>query len=262
MLFKRTSIWVREANLPSISLSNNLYPKIMVFLYRVLYKYADKVICTSVRMKSEFKYDFLVPDDIIEVLPNPVDVQKIRRLAFPTIRFDKGGVCYIAAGRLTFQKGFDRLLYWFSELENKKSTLAILGEGELKNELIKEVELLNIQDRVKFLGFCNNPWQWYAGADVFLLPSRWEGMSNSVLEALVCGTPVVATKESGGIKEIAITAYNYNAITVVNNGQQFIEIMNQVEIRDVRGISNSLLPSRYRMDKIVSTIEDWLNDIA
>ena len=87
-------------------------------------------------------------------------------------------------------------------------------------------------------------------------------MSNSVLEALVCGTPVVATKESGGIKEIAITAYNYNAITVVNNGQQFIEIMNQVEIRDVRGISNSLLPSRYRMDKIVSTIEDWLNDIA
>ena len=262
MLFKRTSIWVREANLPSISLSNNLYPKIMVFLYRVLYKYADKVICTSVRMKSEFKYDFLVPDDIIEVLPNPVDVQKIRRLAFPTIRFDKGGVCYIAAGRPTFQKGFDRLLYWFSELENKKSTLAILGEGELKNELIKEVELLNIQDRVKFLGFCNNPWQWYAGADVFLLPSRWEGMSNSVLEALVCGTPVVATKESGGIKEIAITAYNYNAITVVNNGQQFIEIMNQVEIRDVRGISNSLLPSRYRMDKIVSTIEDWLNDIA
>jgi len=257
---KKTSIWVREANLPSISLQNNPYPKLMIFLYRILYKRANKVICSSKRMRDEFILDFMVPEYILEVLSNPVDIQKISSSILRVKRFDKGGVCYIASGRLTFQKGFDRLLLWFSELENKNSTLTIMGEGKLKAKLMKDAETLKIKGRINFKGFCDNPWMWYAGADVFLLPSRWEGMSNSVLESLACGTPVIATEVAGGIKEIAEECKE-NSIIIASDAQQFIDAMNKVKIKDKKFMLNSLLPERYKKENVVFIIENWLNNI-
>ncbi len=242
LLPRKTKIWIREANLPSISLPNNSYSKLMTFLYKSLYRKADKLICTSKRMKYEFISDFLVPKSIIEILPNPVDVDKIRTSFLPVKRFDKGGVCYVASGRLTFQKGFDRLLFWFSKLENKNSTLVILGDGSLK---------------VNFIGFCDNPWQWYAGADVFLLPSRWEGMPNSALEALACGTLVIATEESGGIAEI--TTRNQGEITITTGSRQFIQAMNKIKIKEKSAKFDSLLPEAYTQENVVSIFKEWLD---
>ena len=258
LLPKKMKIWVREANLPSISLPNNPFPKLMVFLYWLLYRKADRLICTSKRMRGEFISDFMVHDDLIEILPNPVDLQKIHKLFLPIKRFDKGGPCFIASGRLIYQKGFDRLLYWFNKLENKKSTLIILGEGDLKSILIKKVKMLNLKNRVKFVGFCDNPWQWYNGADVFLLSSRWEGMPNSVLESLACGTPVISTKESGGINDIAEQSKS-GSVTIVTNDRQFIDAMNKVKNKDKNFMHNSLLPKRYRKEKVVSIVEEWIN---
>jgi len=257
LLPRKTEIWIREANLPSISLPNNSQSKLMPILYRLLYRKSNRLICTSIKMRDEFIFDFKVPKRIIGILPNPVDVEAIRISALQMKRFDKGGVCYVAAGRLVFQKGFDRLLCWFSELEDKKSTLTILGDGNLKDELAKEAELLNLQDRVIFLGFCNNPWQWYAGADVFLLSSRWEGMPNSVLEALVCGTPVIATEESGGIKEV-VDDSETNSVNIATNPQEFIHFMNKVNKKNRRLTHDSLLPKRYRKENVIFIIERWL----
>ena len=257
LLPQRTKIWIREANLPSISIPNNPYSKIMNILYWALYRKADKLVCTSERMKNEFILDFSVNEPIVEILPNPVDVDTIRALSIPKKRFDTGGVCYVAAGRLTFQKGFDRLLCWFSKLENKKSTLAILGDGVLKDELIRETESFNIQNRVQFIGFCDNPWKWYAGADVFLLSSRWEGMPNSVLESLACGTMVIATEESGGIKEIVDD--KVDSVIVAANPQEFIYSMNNVNIKNNKTLLKSLLPEKYKKENVVHVLESWLD---
>ena len=257
LLPRKIKIWTREANIPSISLPNNPRPRVMAILYRLLYARTDKLICTSIRMKEEFILDFSVSKDKIEILPNIVDVETIQLSALPIRRFDNGGVCYVASGRLTFQKGFDRLLYWFSELKNKKATLTILGDGDLKYELIDKVKLLNLQYQVKFLGFCDNPWQWYAGADVFLLPSRWEGMPNSALEALACGTLVIATEESGGIAEI--TTRNQGEITITTGSRQFIQAMNKIKIKEKSAKFDSLLPEAYTQENVVSIFKEWLD---
>jgi glycosyltransferase involved in cell wall biosynthesis len=256
---RKTEIWVREANLPSISIPNNHHPKLMYILYRLLYRLADKVICTSERMKSEFISNFLVSKRIVEILQNPVDVNKIHDSIRSIERFDKGGVCYVSSGRLTFQKGFDLLIYWFSELDNKKSTLVILGEGSLKNELIGITKSLNLQSRVKFVGFCNNPWKWYAGADAFLLSSRWEGMPNSVLESLACGTPVIATEKSGGVKEI-IGCSKDNSVIIPATEKQFIESMNTVRIKDLNAKVLSLLPKKFEQENVVYIFVGWLEE--
>lgn len=255
----RTKIWVREANLPSISLFNNPYSRLIIFLYKFLYKKADKVICTSEKMRNEFVVDYSVPEVNIITLPNPVDVDKIREFSVSTERFDQGGVCFVAAGRLTFQKGFDRLLKWFANLSDKKSTLVILGDGKLKTSLIKELKILRVQDRVKIKGFCSNPWQWYAGADVFLLPSRWEGMPNVVLEALACGTPVIATAESGGVSEIS-NQVESNNLVVVSSSSSFMSEMSKVKPNLNNKAKDSLLPNEYHIDHSALVLEKILKN--
>ncbi len=256
LLPKKTKIFIREANLPSISLPNNPHTKLMNILYMYLYRKSDKLICSSKIMKSEFSSDFLIPESIMEVLPNPVDIDMIRNSCPSIKRFDRGGVCYISAGRLNYQKGFDRLLYWLSSVNNKTSTLVILGDGGLKCDLLRKVELLNLQKQVKFIGFCDNPWQWYAGADAFLLSSRWEGMPNSALESLACGTKVIATDESGGIKEI-----DNNSVIIAKDSVEFINAMKEVNIKNKKNKCSSLLPMKYEKKNVSSIVERWLNEV-
>jgi len=255
---KKTKIWVREANLPSISLANNSRQRIMTILYRLLYRKTDKLICTSIRMRDEFVSDFLISSSVIDILPNPVDVEAIVASAKAVKRFDKGGVCYIASGRLTYQKGFDLLLYWFSQLEDKRSTLTILGDGVLKDELLRETESFKIQNRVKFIGYCDNPWKWYAGADVFLLSSRWEGMPNAALESLTCGTPVIATSNSGGIAELG-GLVKEGGVIVTSTAEEFILEMEKVKSINTKYPKDSLLPAMYSMDHTVLILQSWLN---
>jgi glycogen synthase len=76
---------------------------------------------------------FLISSSVIDILSDPVDVEAIVAYSEAVKRSDKRGVCYIASGRLTYQKGFDHLLYWFSQLEDKRSTLTIWGDGVLKD---------------------------------------------------------------------------------------------------------------------------------
>jgi len=204
-------------------------------------------------MRDEFISDFLVPEKLIEILPNPVDLEAIRSAAFPVKRFDKGGVCFIASGRLTYQKGFDRLLNWFSTLEDKNATLTILGEGELREALVEQAQTLSLQTRVQFIGFCDNPWQWYAGADLFLLSSRWEGLPNAVLESLACGTPVLATKVSGGIQEIAEQC-EAELVKVVEGEEAFVEVMRYAIVKESAGLLGSLLPECYLRENVVSNL--------
>ena len=81
--------------------------------------------------------------------------------------------------------------------------LIILGEGPLEAELkSNRHKILDYMQKVIFLGFQANPWRYFKHADAFILPSRYEGLPNVLLEALALGTPVVVSDCPGGIREI------------------------------------------------------------
>ncbi len=244
---------VREANTPRRHARHRLGRIAYWLAYRLLYRGADRVLCPATYMADELTDDYGVSGERIVILPNPVDETALRAAAVPPRRAPGGGRRFIAVGRLTEQKGYDRLLDDFARLP-RDSRLAILGEGELQGALMRHVDRLNLSGRVALAGFEPQPGPWLAGADALLLPSRWEGLPNVALESLACGTPVIATPEAGGIGEIASLAAP-GAVTLASAGEGFVSAMTDVAPRSDAALRASLLPDIYKMERAVEAFE-------
>ena len=246
----KIKILIREANLPSISLPNNQYPFLIHIGYRLIYRTANKIFCTSQRMIDEFIHDFNLPRSKLHLLPNTVNDKIIRSSLDSMPSYSNNVVNFVAMGRLTHQKGFDRLLKWFSQLNNKQSVLRIIGSGPLESDLKHLTKKLNLSNRVVFCGYLDNPWEKIAASDVFLLPSRWEGMSNAALEALACGTPIIATSESGGVAELNIDI-NKKPVVVTSTADEFIREMENIIPMNIQSPRASLLPPIYSVENSI-----------
>jgi len=169
---------------------------------RFAYRAPDRVLTISNGVAEGLARDFDVSRDRVRVVHNPVEVARIRRLAheadgtrFPT-RF------LAACGRLHWQKGFDVLLHAFAGLQDADLALVILGEGPERGRLESLARELGIGARVIMPGFVGNPWAWITRASAFVLSSRWEGFGSVLVEAMACGTPVVAADCEYGPREI------------------------------------------------------------
>ncbi len=255
-----TKIIVREANMPSLSLSNGPRPRLMLWLYRHYYSRADIVICTSRLMMNEMEEYIGVERNRLCLLSNPVDIKKVRKNIPIGTYTQKDKILFVAAGRFTRQKGFDRLLEMFSILPNIYH-LNILGEGPDRKLLEAKIEKLGIGNRVFMPGFKINPWIHYAEADVFLMPSRWEGMPNAALEALACGTPVIATPESGALTEVAEKTLA-GAITIAPWGKSFASAISTVIANNKnKALRGSLLPEEYELSKVIKHFETIVETI-
>ncbi len=103
----------------------------------------------------------------------------------------------LGAGRLEERKGFDVLLRAFARVRGGSAHLAVAGSGPSASELRSLAAVLGVAERVHWLGFRTDLEQVLAGADVFALASRREGMANVMLEAMAAGCLVVATDVSG-----------------------------------------------------------------
>lgn len=135
------------------------------------------------------------------VLYNVIDTDEI----YTKLSQDSNSYDYdlIYVGRLTYQKNPQRLLRLCARLKESKPDLkvAIVGTGELEEELKALSQELNLEDTVRFLGFQPNPIKMVAGSKAMILTSRWEGTPMCALEAMALGTPVVSTP-SDGMKDL------------------------------------------------------------
>jgi len=125
--------------------------------------------------------------------------QEARQSLLHTPEVSTGHTWVGTVAELHQNKGIDVLLRAVPMVENAHFFIA--GEGENKKNLVKMAQTLGISDRVTFLGQVSHAAQYLAAFDIFVLPSRKEGLPYTLLEAGLAGLPVVATNV-GGIPEI------------------------------------------------------------
>jgi glycosyltransferase involved in cell wall biosynthesis len=137
----------------------------------------------------------------VTVIPNPVLPPSL-----PATRARGNGRPYLlAAGRLTWQKGFDVLIRAVALLERAgvDLDLVIAGGGWGEERALQELAVeLGVSARVRFVGRVSDLTGWFADAFAFVLSSRYEGFPNVLLEALACGTATIATDCPSGPREI------------------------------------------------------------
>jgi len=130
----------------------------------------------------------------IQVIPNGVDLEFFH----PTRKNDKT-TQLLFVGRVVYQKGLDLLANALKDLRNLDWQLTIVGDGSYKEHLHQLIEQNQLTQRVDFHGWCNKEkvLPLLSTADIFINPSRHEGMPNAVLEAMACGLPIIATRIAG-----------------------------------------------------------------
>jgi len=176
-------------------------------IYKLSYRMLDRVISQSKDMETDLIKNYGLPKSKSIVINNPVNVDSIVKLASLPILlnsdvYDEETINLVASGRLEYQKGFDILIQALSLCCNKNYFLTVLGDGKCKSDLLALAEKYGVSNKVNFIGFIDNPYPYYAKADIFILCSRFEGFPNVLLEVLACGTPIIATPAPGGVLEI------------------------------------------------------------
>lgn len=170
------------------------------------YRNAAAVVALSDGAADGLSEFYGVPRDRVSVLPNLVDLDEIDRLAAePGPDLVPGRFHVAAVGRLAEEKGHRYLLEAVRLLRARGGPdvqLHLLGDGPLRASLEVIARDLGVADRVTFAGFCANPFAYVRRCDLFCLPSLNEGMPGALLEAMACGTPVVATDCPSGPREV------------------------------------------------------------
>ena len=200
---------VTEHTTPSMAArgAKNLRARLVPTLMRHSYPKADGIVAVSDGVADDLARTAKLPRGSIEVIHNPVVTETLKRLArapldHPWFRPGHRPVI-VAIGRLTRAKDFPTLLHAFARVRTTHSArLIILGEGEERGSLERLANELGVTEYTRLPGFTHNPYQYLARADLFVLSSRWEGLPTVLIEAMACGTPVVATDCPSGPAEI------------------------------------------------------------
>ncbi len=178
------------------------------WLYWLLQRRAHGLVAVSQGVADDLAKVAGIPRGRITPIYNPVVTADFpARMARPTLHpwlADGGAPVLLFAGRLTAQKDPALLIEALALLTRSRPRLIVLGEGELLASLQERVRELGLETRVAFAGFQQDPLAWMSRAACLVLPSRYEGLGNVLVEALACGTPAVATDCPHGPSEILL----------------------------------------------------------
>lgn len=219
---------------------------IFKLLLRLQYNYM-KVVAVSKGVEEELTKKYGVKCCNITTIYNPIDVQKIIKLS--ESKFDKQYKYFLFCGRLTKQKRPDILINAFHKGNfYKKYKLVLLGQGELMDDLKKQVKELGIENEVVFAGWKANVYEWMKNCEMMISTSDYEAFPMNLLEAFACSAKVVAIDCDFGPREI-----------LVNDFSKYLVKMNDMDLL-IKAIDEALIyyPEQ-RVEQVLNFDSDIIN---
>lgn len=183
-------------------------------------------------------------------IPNGVDLEK-----FHGERKKRNKIRFLFVGRLEKQKGLQYLIEATTLLKDYDFEVFIVGEGSQEEELRKLAEESEVNDLIRFLGRKNGEElvELYLSTNAFILPSTWEGMPLTLLEAWATGLPVITTKV-GGIPQICTNEENSLMVEPRNSREladAMLRIINEKNLGEKLGNNGrKLVEERYSLGEV------------
>jgi glycosyltransferase involved in cell wall biosynthesis len=189
-------------NEPMTYVPTGASPRLMA-LARRLYRYADGTVAVAEDLRAAQIATFGVDPDRVVTINNPFPVAAIAAAARAPLDAPPPLPYLVACGRLTELKGFADLVRAFASLRRRHPLrLVILGDGPERASLRRLAVELGVAADVELPGFVGIPYAWFGHARGFVLSSRSEGLANVLVEAMICGAPIVSSRCAGAAEVI------------------------------------------------------------
>ncbi|MBC3969204.1 glycosyltransferase family 4 protein [Morganella morganii] len=207
--------------------------KIQYIIYYIMERIGsmcgNKLICLHETDKEIAIQNLKVKPNDIYIIPNGVDVKKYtppsienKQLYRQSLNLSKDDIVIGMTGRLWLQKNPIFLLENMLPLliENKNIKILFVGDGELKKELEKFINIYDLNKQVYLLGWRNDIYRILQSIDIFTLPSKWEGMPLAILKAQSSGLPCIVSNITGNNNLVSdnIDGFIFN---LEPNGEEF-----------------------------------------
>lgn len=197
-------------------------------VFKSIYNNFDTIISVSSKTTDDFNSHYHQEDKCL-IVKNIIDDVRIKKAKEPIKKLSNKKVNFISVGRLATVKGYDILLKIIAKLKRDglfdDCFLTLVGDGPLREDLIKMAKEYENQDCIGFVGNQSNPYQYLAGADMYISSSREESFGLSMVEALILGVPVLATETSA---TSIIIQDRYNGIIVPNNEEDLYKGLKEI----------------------------------
>jgi glycosyltransferase involved in cell wall biosynthesis len=236
-------------------------------LRKIAYPLARTVVTLTEGTAEWIKHN--MPHVRLRVIPNPVVWPVANREPVfeppPKIANRKR---LLAVGRLHPEKGFDLLIDAFKLIATRQSDwdLVILGEGGARGSLQAQIDQAGLADRIAMPGRVGNMADWYASADMYVLSSRVEGLSNTLLESMAMGLPVVAFDCDTGPR--AIITHGLDGLLVRPNGdrealaQALLTLIVDEPLQQKLRSAAPLVRERFSLMSVIARWDQLLEEVA
>ena len=268
----RTPVVVKVTNTGSRGTAAVLSSSSFATLSRRLHRMADAWLSVSAQGCAELR-SLGIPEDRIHEIPNGIDVHAHYPRSMADKREKRTGLgvdtpwLVAFVGRLTEQKDPLLLVDAWPDVVNKNegATLVFLGDGPLREAIRGRARELGVDASVVVAGQVDNPIDWIAASDIFVLSSQWEGLSNSLLEALACGVPVVSTRVSGS--EDVFEKADVGELVPVSSRDELAQAIGRLlgdsERRVICGArARELAEAQYSLGSVVARVETLYLELA
>lgn len=232
------------------------------------YRGSDVVVAVSKQAAESAERFYGLPSGSVVVIPNPVSVDWNDSPQAANETALRQQTRLLCVGRMTAEKGHADLIDAMAHaVESWPATkpppeLRLVGDGPLRFELEQQSHALQLDAVCKFLGKKNDAMNEICAADALILPSRFEGMPNVVLEAMAVGTPVIATR-SGGTVELQRdqpTAFWAEVANPKSLGEAILEFSRHPDrAQQHRHSALDLIERHHRLEVILAKIESLLD---
>lgn len=267
----KSKVIISERAMPSLQHSNGLQGKVNRFLIKNLYKYSDVITANSFGNSKDLIENFCCKK--VVTMNNIFDTIKINELSNEKISFRDNNFTFITVGRLDNGKNHSIMIDAIKSIDAK---LYIIGDGELRSTLENRIIEDSLEDKVIFLDRQINPYKYISQADCFLFSSSHEGYPNVLVEALICGLPIISTDCKSGPREILAPNSNidfqlkdnielaeYGILTPIKNVEKMKEAINlMINDESLRKNYQEKTKKRakdFKIEEIIKLYESILN---